>query len=243
MKLLRKEILTICYNKLLMLSIINMLILSCTCDIFADPYPGSGFICTASELIEELEQDLNDNNRLDCLLESVQGTNEDLEQDEDNNSSPYSSFLEFSNLSKYKQDVLSNNKKKLHLWKSNCSFKTSPHNFTTFYRNYPLTSGLLDIDGNPINAPSPLEATLCVIVRSLLGNNLIPEYTSNVDLLINVPKGVVEKYLRCPGIGENSVCAATASYFLDEDAWVMFIDPQTIAIDGHPKFKSMDNKD
>ena len=231
-------------NKLILVSLILILTsINTTNQIFADPYPGTGLVCTAAELLEELNEDLNDNNRLDCLLQSVQAT----EFDENEDKQPNVSFLEFANLSTIntvnKNTIKSKEKTtNIYLWKSNCSFKAAAEkNYGIFLRNYPLTKGLLDVSGNPINSPSPVEATLCVMIRSLIGNNLIPGITTTPDFLINVSKGVLEQNLRCPGYGENSVCAATASYFLDEQAWVLFISPDTISAHGHPKFKSDEN--
>ena len=228
-------------NKIILISLILIFTsIKYSNQIFAEAYGGTGIVCTAAELLEELNEDLDDNNRLDCLLQSVQAT----EFDDTEEKQPNVSFLEFANLSNisnantHRAKAHENN---IYLWKSNCSFRAAEKNYGVFLRNYPLAKGLLDVSGNPINSPSPVEATLCVMVRSLIGNNLIPGITTTPDFLINISKGVLEQHLRCPGYGENSVCAATASYFLDEQAWVLFINPESISANGHPKFKSTDN--
>ena len=171
-------------------------------------------VCSESELVKELKEDLADNGKLDCLRDSLPVPNE-------------------TNDEKIKR-IAAN-------WDGDCSFESdneeAPWN-KRLLDIYPIFRGLIDVNGNTTNDQNqPDQADMCEIVRSLIGNNMIEGITMVGDSVTSLNEDI-SYYIDCPGGGsESSICAATGSSFADPKGWVIFLDGQSIKFGDKPTYE------
>lgn len=169
----------------------------------------SQVVCSLSELVVQLQEDIADNGKLDCLRESIPNDNETEDE---------------------KVKRLAAN------WTGDCSFESFNEKFPWKKRledNYALNKGLIDVNGNPIDNNAPEQADLCEIIRTLIGNNPDMALGSDVN---SISKNIVN-YIDCPGNGLSAVCAATAGSFGYKKGWYIFLDGQSIRFKGKPVFE------
>lgn len=116
-------------------------------------YVKSEVVCSEEELIRELEEDLEDNGKLDCLRESFpRGPKEtDIER----------------------------TKRIAAEWNSDCSFEAESEKFpwkTRLEKYYGLTKGLVDVEGEPVDDDFDDQADMCEIIRALVANSIFLFY-------------------------------------------------------------------
>jgi hypothetical protein len=173
----------------------------------------SEVVCSESELIKELQEDIADNGKLDCLRETIAEEGETLDQ--------------------RAKRIKAN-------WTGDCSFESNNQLFPWTKRllnNYPLIRGLVDVMGEPIDKNEPEQADMCEIIRTLIGNDLFKDVKLIGDSLISISDTLVN-YIDCP----NEICAATGSSFADEEGWYIFLDGQSIQFNGKPQYKPTASK-
>ena len=169
------------------------------------PLALSEVVCSEEVLARELREDIEDNGKLDCLREI---------RDKNGNiiNSPAA-------------------------WDSDCSFESDSktlHWKNRLIKNYGLTKGLVDVDGNPVEEDFEDQADMCEIIRTLVGNGKFPELGTDVN---HISTRIVD-YINCPGgDGQTRVCAVTGRSFADKDSWYIFLDGQAISFNGKPKYK------
>lgn len=188
-------------NKYKFLSIIMLFI------VFKDVK--NELVCTEDELVRELNEDIEDNGKLDCLRESLPIPGE----------TPKEQSLR-----------LKAN------WDSDCSFESISDGINWISRlekNYSLSKGLIDVNGKPYKFNKPEQADMCEIIRSLIGNSLFPNIGNDVT---NLNKDLT-KLIDCPGDeGATEVCAATPYSFAEKKGWYIFIDGKGITVSGQPTY-------
>jgi hypothetical protein len=185
----------------------------------------SDVVCSEAELNRELREDIQDNGKLDCLRQSY-----------NSDGTP----------------IVGNAAD----WNSDCAFEAeSTSNLFEFYilgghwktrllRNYGLTKGLVDVEGNPVENDFEDQADMCEIIRALIANSKITFFIYYVDIFPNVDGDVtainpeiVEK-IDCPGDeGQTEVCAANPGSYADREGWYIFLDGQSINFNGKPKYQ------
>lgn len=169
------------------------------------PLSLSEVVCSEEVLARELREDIEDNGKLDCLREI---------RDKNGNiiNSPAA-------------------------WDSDCSFESDSktlHWKNRLIKNYGLTKGLVDVDGNPVEEDFEDQADMCEIVRALIANGVFPNISPDVT---NINPEIVN-LIDCPGEeGQTEVCAATPGSFADKESWYIFLDGQAISFNGKPKYK------
>lgn len=162
-------------------------------------------VCSEEVLARELLEDINDNGKLDCLREI-----------RDENGKVIQSAA---------------------AWDSDCAFESEPkteHWKTRLIRNYGLTKGLVDVNGNPVPDDFDDQADMCEIIRALIANGVFPNISTDIT---NINPAIVN-LIDCPGEqGQTEVCAATAGSYADKEGWYIFLDGQSITFNGKPKYK------
>ncbi|MCQ2817649.1 MAG: hypothetical protein MJ252_10325 [archaeon] len=173
-------------------------------------YTQSQIVCSEDELVKEILEDIADNGKLDCLLQSI---------------SP-----------KDKSETESEKRKRISAeWNSDCSFKSNPDFWLNdFLKDYGLTKGLVDVNGNPVKELFSDQADMCQIIRALIANGKFPEIGTNLN---KIDTSIVD-YINCPGEdGQTKVCAATGGSFLDRDNWYILLKGKSITVNEEPKFE------
>lgn len=169
----------------------------------------SEVVCSEDELVKEIKEDLADNNKLDCLRESLPVLGETVEQKE--------------------KRIKAN-------WTGDCSFESESNGeswVTRLQKNYMLFRNLIDVDGKPYTVNKPEQADMCEIIRSLIGNGAFPSLGNDVS---NINEKFTE-YIDCPGDeGSTEVCAANPFSFADKRGWYIFLDGKGISINNQPKY-------
>ncbi len=169
----------------------------------------SEIVCTEDELIREIIEDIEHNNKLDCLRESLPVPGE---------------------TPKEKNLRLKAN------WDSDCSFESSGEGadwVTRLEKNYLLSRGLVDVDGKPYTTNKPEQADMCEIIRALLGNGIFPNLGND---LTNLTKDFTS-LIDCPGDeGATEVCAATPFSFAEKKGWYIFLDGKGITVNREPNY-------
>jgi hypothetical protein len=171
-------------------------------------------VCTLDVLIRELMEDLEDNNRLDCLRKSVNPneSEESLEQ-------------------KLKREKAN--------WDSDCAFEAEESDLEDwrkiFLGNYQLKS-FVDVYGNPADPPYTDfadQADMCEIVRAMVGNGVF-SFGNNME---NIPLTLLDKIDCYGGIGQSQICAANSGSYANSNSWVIFIYGQALRINDHMSYK------
>lgn len=184
-------------------------------------------VCSKEELLKELEEDIMDNGKLDCLRDSLPYNKNETGEEKD-------------------LRIKAN-------WNSDCSFETTSklyynknNNITNskgsssgnkwvkkLQKNYGVYKGLIDADGNTYENNNPNQADMCEIIRTLIGNGIFSE----INDVTNLSKDII-KYIDCPGEFESTkVCAANSNSFSDNESWYIFLDGNGITINDEPKYK------
>lgn len=168
----------------------------------------SQVVCSEDELVREILEDIMDNNKLDCLLSSENPNNETPEQ---------------TRLRKKAE------------WNSDCSFKSNPNFWLNdFIKEYGLTKGLVDVNGNPMQNLAEDQSDMCQIIRALIANGKFPEIGSDVT---KIDTRIID-YINCPGENDQTrVCAATGSSFLNRDDWYILLKGESIKVGDFPTFE------
>ena len=166
-----------------------------------------GHVCSESELIKELKEDFADNGKLDCLRESLPLPGESPED---------------------KIARISAN------WDGDCSFEASGWE-TNLKKNFPQVKSLVDVDGKKYDQNKPTQADMCEIIRSFIGNNMIPGASINGSSIAGLSDEIT-KYLNCPGSGANLICAATGGNFSEKGKWNILIEGEAVSFNGNPKY-------
>jgi hypothetical protein len=169
-------------------------------------------VCSLDELIRELYEDLIDNGKLDCLRKSATPNEADETEEQ-------------------KQRRVAAE------WDSDCSFEADGTGAAAWLpkllNNYQLKKGLVDVNGDPVEADFDDQADMCEIVRAFVANGKVPaigEDVKSIDLKLL-------DYIDCPGgEGQTEVCAATASSFADKKSWIIFLEGSTITVNKEPKY-------
>lgn len=169
----------------------------------------SEVVCSEDELIKELLEDIADNGRLDCLRESYPKPNETVNEKR---------LRELAN------------------WSGDCAFESNGSWIKPLLSNYPLTIGILDVDGNPVQGNQIEQADMCEIIRTFIGNNMIDGINLDSQSLLSLSKTIIE-YIDCP----QGICAATQSSYLDENGWYIFLDGQSVRFNDYPEYEVVGN--
>lgn len=179
----------------------------------------SQVVCSQNELIKELMEDLLDNGKLDCLRKSS-NPNQDDETEE-----------------QAKRRIAAN-------WTGDCSFEAQGDDENDWRKNFLENYGVknfVDVFGNPANPPHQDfddQADMCEIIRALVGNGFF-SFGKNMD---SISLDLLD-HIDCIGSqGQTQICAATVGSFAENDKWVVFINGQSIRIDGIPTFQIDNSK-
>lgn len=178
------------------------------------PSANSQVVCSLDELLKELFEDLDDNGKLDCLRKSqVMDPNESEER--------------------RKKRILAN-------WDGDCSFESSKDENDSydwrkiFIDNY--NTAFVDVNGNqsdPKHQDFEDQADMCEMIRALVASNSF-SFGSNMN---NISLELLDK-IDCTGSSsQTQICAATGSSFAEKASWVIFLQGQSMMINGFPKYK------
>ncbi len=177
-------------------------------------------VCTLDEFIRELQEDIEDNGKLDCLRSSVslKGGNE-------------------SQADKAKR-IKAN-------WDSECAFESEITDGYDWRKILLDTYGIntfVDVNGEPSSPPYQDfddQADMCEMIRALIGNG----YFSFGNSLQNISTEILD-YITCPGsLYQSQICAATASSYPKKASWVIMINGQSLRVGEVPKYIVKRNTD
>lgn len=196
------------------LSIILLFTLLSLCQIAQ-----SEVVCSEDELAREIKEDLEDNGKLDCLKDTPEIPGETADQ----------------RILRIKAN-----------WDGDCSFESDnqQHPWTDrLFEIYPMMRGLIDANGNVVEKKNfENQADMCEIVRSLIGNNIIDGITLVGGMITSINSSITDS-ITCPGELLSKICAATGGSFADPKGWYIFLDGQSISINGKPKYKVVRESD
>lgn len=171
-------------------------------------------VCTEDELVREIIEDIEDNGKLDCLRESIPIPGETAEE----------------KIKRLKAN-----------WDGDCSFESASDGvswITRLQKNYMLSKGLVDVNGEVYNSNKPEQADMCEIIRTLIGNGNFPDIGTDMTGLTSK----LTRLIDCPGDeGATEVCAATPFSFAEKKGWYIFLDGKGITINGEPEYSLANN--
>jgi hypothetical protein len=170
----------------------------------------AGVVCSEDELAKELQEDLADNGKLDCLRESLPPSgNEDRNQKE---------------------------LREKAMWTGDCSFEAESnigHWKQILEKNYDLKKGLVNVEGEPVENDFDDQADMCEIIRALIANGNFEKIGDDVT---SINQDMITS-ISCAGIdGQTKPCAANPKSFSDKKSWVIFLDGKSISLNNKPKF-------
>lgn len=173
----------------------------------------SEVVCSEDELVKEIIEDLDDNGKLDCLKDTP---------------APEGGETEDQKIKRLRAN-----------WDGDCSFESINENHPwtdRLFALYPMMRGMIDVNGNTIEKKNfENQADMCEIVRTMIGNNMIKGITLVGDMITSINKNVAYE-ITCPGELQSKICAATGGSFADPYGWYIFLDGQSISINGKPKY-------
>lgn len=173
----------------------------------------SASVCTLNELIRELQEDIEDNGKLDCLRTSV-------------------------SLKGGKETIQEKEKRIKGMWDSECAFEsevTDGYDWRKSFLDIYGIKTLVDVNGDSSNPPYQDfddQADMCEIIRALIGNG----YFSFGNSLENISLEILDS-ISCPGaLYQSQICAATAQSYPNKASWVIMILGESLKINEFPKY-------
>ena len=167
-------------------------------------------VCTESTLVTELIQDILDNNKLDCLRVPLEAPSDRIETEDE---------------------------KKLRLegmWDTDCAFEAEYDWIKPLKENYGLKTGLVDVNGKPVENDFEDQADMCEIVRAIINGGLL-EGAKLSELTPSVVDG-----LDCPGegeLGQSEICAVSGGAGSQNYAWNILLYGLSITATRKPKWE------
>lgn len=170
----------------------------------------SDSVCTESTLVTELIQDIKDNGKLDCLRRPLNPPSDKIESEDD---------------------------KKLRLegaWDTDCAFEADYDWLKSLKETYGLKTGLVDVNGKPVENDFDDQADMCEIVRAVIAGGLL-EGAKLDELSPSVVDGI-----DCPGegeLGQSEICAVSGGAASQRYAWYIFLNGISITATNKPKWE------
>lgn len=175
----------------------------------------SQVVCSLDELVWELQEDLADNGKLDCLRQS---------------SSP--NMADESDIQRLKREAAD--------WTGDCSFEAEATGDADWKKmlvdNYGINPKKLfvDVNGEPVEDDFDDQADMCEIVRSLIANGKMPAVGEDLKQV------AFESLLYLDSVGgdtQTQPIAVNSSSFADRNKWYILLDGVPLRISGEPKYK------
>ena len=168
----------------------------------------SDAVCTEAILLTEILQDIEDNNKLDCLREPLPAPTDHVETAEEKR------------------------KRFEAAWDTDCAFEADYDWMKPLKALYGLKTGLVDRDGVSVANDFNNQADMCEIVRALIAGGKIDGYK-----LENLNPQVLDS-ISCPGDDSQSqICAATGGAATQSYSWYIFLQGGSITADSKPRWK------
>lgn len=177
----------------------------------------SDAVCSLSMLVAELQQDVADNGKLDCLRKPLPAPKNKPESPEE---------------------------KKLRLdgaWDSDCAFEADYDWLSNLKKHFALQTGLVDRDGKAVETPFSDQPDMCEIVRALIAGNIFEG--TKLDALNEDSFASID----CPGNSDDQdlqICAATGGSSSQKYTWNILLTPSSIVVNDstiRPKW-ALENK-
>jgi len=167
-------------------------------------------VCTQQVLFNELQQDIKDNKKLDCLRVPLKPPTDRLETDKE---------------------------RKLRLeavWDTDCAFEADYDWLKPLKENYGLKTGLVDVNGKPVDNDFDDQADMCEIFRAMIAGGLI-EGVKLDDLSPQAADAI-----KCPGSiekGQSAVCAVSGGAPGQRYSWYILLEGLSISSNNNPKWE------
>ncbi len=166
-------------------------------------------VCTQSALVTELIQDIKDNKKLDCLRKPLPPPKDRKETDQE---------------------------RKLRLeaaWDTDCAFEADYDWLKPLKENYGLKTGLVDVNGKPVDNDFDNQADMCEIFRAFVAGGLV-EGVKLDDLTPSAVDGI-----DCPGEGDkgqSEICAVSGGAPGQKYSWLILLEGLSLASNNQPKW-------
>lgn len=173
-------------------------------------YAYNDSVCTKQQLITEIAQDIRDNKKLDCLRKPLPPPKDRKETDMER---------------KYRLEAV---------WDTDCSFEADYDWLKPLKENFGLKTGLVDVNGKPVDNDFDDQADMCEIFRALIAGGLVEGV--KLDDLTSTAAEAID----CPGEGEkgqSEICAVSGGAPDQKYSWYILLDGISLTTSGTPKFE------
>jgi hypothetical protein len=175
-------------------------------------------VCSLKQLKIEILEDLDYNGHLSCLrdIKKFDGTKESEQQ---------------------------KNKRIKSKWDSACSGDFPTERVLKYLKTYHKIEQLADVEGNKIPGDPKNQALMCIMIRTLVANNVFNIQDLNMKELR--PQDFVNK-INCPGSGtdETKICMVNATNsFYNISSYLPMLKPSIIKFAGSPTIENKDSEE
>ena len=171
-------------------------------------YTSCDAVCTEQMWINELQQDIAYNGKLDCLRVPLPPPKDRTESEEEK-------------------------RKRIEaVWDTDCAFEAAYDWLTPLKEKFGLKNGLVDKDGKSVETDFDDQADMCEIARALIAGGIL-EGVKLDDLNENSFRD-----LNCPGNEDKiGICAVSGGSAAQDYSWYILLEGRSIQINESPQWE------